>query len=81
MSRVDRPADESERDAPLVPPGLADPHTRSTGTAEPVAHATRRQLEDDSGESEKEHENEPFVLSVEEQLLPIWIEENITSSR
>jgi len=81
MSRVDRPADESERDAPLVPPGLADPHTRSTGTAEPVAHATRRQLEDDSGESEKEDENEPFVLSVEEQLLPIWIEENITSGR
>ena len=49
--------------------------------AEPVASATRQQLEDNLGESEKEDGDEPFILSVEEQLLLIWIQENITSGR
>src|SRR6266571_1430478 len=79
VSHVDHPVDETERDAPQVPPGLTTPHTCNIGTVEPVAHVTHHQLEDDSGESEEE--NEPFILSVEEQLLPIWIEENITSGR
>ena len=76
---VDRPVDDTEREAPLVSPGLIHPNTRNEGTTEPLAHATYRQLAADSGESESEDEDS--FMTVEEQLLPVWEQEGVTSER
>ena len=71
--------DDPKRNAPLVPPGLVDPNTHNKGMTEPLAHVTHRQLAADLGESEPEDED-PF-MTVEEQLLPVWEQEGVTSER
>ena len=76
---VNHPVDDHERNAPLVPPGLINPNTCNKGTTEPLAHATHCQLAADLGELESE-DKDPFV-TVEEQLLPVWKQEKITSER
>ena len=60
-------------------PELVDPNTHNKEITELLAHATHRQLAADSGESESENED-PFV-TVEEQLLPVWEQEKVTSKR
>ena len=71
--------DDPKRNAPLVPPGLVDPNTHNKGMTEPLAHATHRQLAAHLGELESENED-PF-MTIEEQLLPVWEQEKITSER
>jgi len=74
---INHPVDDPERNAPLVPPGLVNLNTHNKGTMEPLAHAMHHQLAADSGELESENED-PF-MTIEEQLLPVWEQEGVTS--